>query len=249
MNIHIIFIGLLFLLCFCDFLSAQSDCEEQSEWAKELNATNRPILFIDNLDSNRMPVRYLNELQQLAHEQGLEFQQYIVTHEGGKSGSQVCKEHFMDSIIQQQWDAEFKSRLIAKAESLFIATVATKVVNFTYCDYWPHPHDEAEGQYKEELAEPSRSIVVPASLIKKLPVDEYGNKPSFILNFIVEKDGSLSGFNMDKDYLRSAKPLGKQTISKLFSLAKAELLKEAPWVPGLVGGNSVRAAYYVTIML
>ncbi|MFT3936536.1 MAG: hypothetical protein QM726_23120 [Chitinophagaceae bacterium] len=211
--------------------------------AQECSA--RLLFYIDNLDKNELPVRYLPQLKQLCAAKGLFMEENIVMHETGIGKERLQRQAIMDSCIEEKFGKGFKQKLIKQADSIFIAKSTNTVIEFDYCDYWPHPKDEPEDQYKTGAAEPGRNIEIPKAMFRQLPSDEYDNKPTIRISFLVSKQGVISNIKkVDTPFAVGIK--NKELLLKLETIIKKQIMAESPWVPGKVLERNVSTRYILT---
>ena len=204
------------------------------------------FFYVNNLDKNELPVRFLPQLKQLCAANGLIMEEYIVRHEMGKGEEQLRREAIMNGCIEKKFGKGFREKLIKRADSIFIAKSANSIIEFDYCDYWPHPKDEPEDRYRKGIVDPDRNIKIGERLYRQLPSDENDNKPTLTISFLVSKEGTIS--NIKPVYMPFDVAIkNKELLLKPQAIIKKQIMAESPWVPGQVAGHNVTTKYILTV--
>jgi hypothetical protein len=212
-----------------------------------MKTVSKYLFYTSTIDSINRPIRYLTALEKLCVANGLQLAKEFPAFEGAFSDSLTKEAHNMDSLLERRFGKQFKAKLCHQADSIFIKNSRHKIIWFSYCDSWPHPKDKPENKYKKDKNDPYRVVVLKPSFQKTLPVDQYGNLPSFFLSFLVGKNGSLSGFKIANNRVYTARPLSKATKAKLLAAAKAYIIKGGPWIAGTIAGKPVVAEYQIKV--
>jgi hypothetical protein len=187
-------------------------------------------------------IRYETELRELCKQNGLVFDFDVMSDVVFEGETQGCYGNYMDKIIIEKYGVEFKENLHKKADSLFLArtNLENKSVEYWDCDERPRLPTEIKRTTDEF---PCISV---ADLDIKESKGEYG-WPFIDLNFMVEKDSTISGF-----YLRNfVSQLEENKIfkEKLIAIAVDYIKTNYPvWIPGKIKGIPVRTINNVRIV-
>ncbi len=202
------------------------------------------IVFMQDVGILINDIRYKAELEELCEQNGLVFAYNFISCDVIVGQTQGCYKEYMDKIIIDKNGIDFKEKLHQKADSLFCARIISnnKIVYYANCD--ERPRLPYESERKSNLIS---SVYIDDPNIK-LKKGEDVSWPFFDINFIIEKDGTISKFNYD--YFVSERNENKKFENKLFEIAVKHIQHNYPiWVTGKIKGVPVRTYNNVRIYL
>lgn len=187
-------------------------------------------------------IRYESELIHLCKENGLYYSIDMISDVVYEGQTQGCYGAFMDKKITEIFGNEFKEKLRAKADSLFLAKVniQNETVQYWDCDERPRLPNELErtSDYLTTIKLNNLNIIEDES--------DYGGWPFVDLGFIVEKDSAISGFYIDRfvPHLRA----NEKFRGDYFKIAVNELKNNySKWIPGTIKNIPVKTSNVVRI--
>lgn len=215
-------------------------CISEIQRAKK-DIQNGKIVFTQSYGFGSRSMRYEEELRQLCKERGLVFDFDMISCVVFEGQTQGCYGSYMDEVIFSKFGAGFKEALHGRADSLYLAnTIAqNKIVQYWDCDARPRLPDEIErtNDYISHL------------LISGIDIkDNQGEWPFFDLNFVVEKDSTISDFYVS--YFVAELKENEKYKDQLFALAVDSIKVKYPvWIPGTIKGVPVRTNNNVRIFM
>ena len=217
-----------------------NECRTEAARAKrDLKAGK--LIFCSPFGFGSSPLRYEQELRILTKRYGLTFDYESFSDVIVEGQTQGCYGAVMDRAIAAKFGGNFKERLEARADSLFIIAADTSTVEYTECDTHPSLPNDADRDPEIYLKVSPKLIAQP-----RPKTDDYG--PFMDIRLIIEKSGKGHDFELVA-YLDSSKdgeaikPYG----AMLWSIAQKELKKIPMWVPGTIKGKKVKTEAVVRV--
>lgn len=177
-------------------------------------------------------MRYEDELKQLCKGHGLVFDFDMISCIVFEGQTQGCYGQYMDEIIRKKFGADFKARLHAQADSMFLVNAASnrRIVKSWDCDERPRLPTEQKRM----------TDYIPNITVMEVDIKPNGNQwPFFDLGFVIETDSTISNFYIN-NFAAEAEENEKYK-EKLFSIAVEHVKSQYPlWVPGKIKGIPVR---------
>jgi len=215
-------------------------CIRDIQRAKE-DLQNGRFVFTQPVSLATGRLRYEDELRRLCEKHGLIFDVDLIGCVIFKGQSQGCYGHYMDEMLKDKFGPEFKARLHAQADSLFLVNVSSTNTTVQYWDCDERPRLPHESKRSNDYLP---NIIVSDIDIKA----NKGEWPFFDLGFVVEQDSTISSF-----YVRgfvAASSENEKYKDKLFSAAVQHIKSKYPtWVPGKIKGVAVRTDNNVRVFL
>ncbi len=216
-------------------------CISEIERAKK-DLSNGKIVFTQEVGHSFGHIRYENELKQLCEEMGLAYDTHLIGCFYIEGQTKGCYGRYMDKVIIEKFGIDFKEKLHKKADSLYLSNVNSQNITVQYydCDKWPKLPNEAK----------RTNDYLPSIKVKNIDIEENksenGGWPYIDIGFIVEKDGTISGFYMESFNPELEK--NEQYKDELYRIAVKHIKKNYPiWIPGKVIGVPVRTDNNVRI--
>lgn len=196
----------------------------------ELNAG----IFVEAICFGCKSQIYLDELKEVLKRRNFKFVYEdfgCVIFEGQTQG---CYSGFVDLEMKKKFGESIFESIHKEAEDLFIKNVT--ISNKTVSEYDLEEKNRPQSLIQDDYI--SEEILI---LHTNIPVSIWSHESLFLdLNFVVEKDGSLNGFEAD-NWVIDAKENEKYK-NELFNFTIAEIIsKYNKWKPANYKGNKIRS--------
>jgi len=205
-----------------------SMCIKDIEKAKR-DISKGKIVFCVPMGFGTFHLRQEAQLRQLCNKYNIVFDYELFSDVIITGQTQGCYGAYMDKMITDKFGLDFKQKLLAKADSILIASNDT--IEYYLCDKRP----QIPGRDDNEI---TIEATVPIKLSKQLIADKEGDLPFMDIGFYIDKEGNASDYFLNHFYDANNKTNHKFK-DELMRIGIKELKAIKRWETGIVNGQKV----------
>jgi hypothetical protein len=204
------------------------------------DVSNGKIVITSSLSSKGGMLRYEKELNELCVQYNLQFDYENFANVTQNGQTQGCYGTYMDKVIEAKFGTGFKSALLSKADSIYVARAMNDTIPYWNCDKQPTllNNDPSDG---DDMTAKIRSL----DIRDDPTVEDVYKWPFMDIAFIVSPKGKISNFEIS--FFNPVLDWNKQFIDQLFEKGVATLKKNTAWTPCEIGGKKVWSKHSMRI--
>lgn len=213
-------------------------CLSELAKAKE-EVNNGKLVHTEPRGITNFDARYINELKELCNQYKVEFKYESTGCVRIKEQTEGCYAAFMDKALSEKFNTNFREKIRAEADSIFMNNVinGNQLVTTWNCDERP---TICYGLNQSEEFSHILSLTTPNILSNK------EKQPFLDFEFIIEKEGKIHDLKVIDEVLFY--DWNEQYKEELKTIAFKHILENAPvWYPGKINGKPVRTLHNLRI--